>query len=107
MKHRLTIPFLDAGGFFPHVDIQGWAHSHGWYVESYEWSESRLLSRRGQQELYVKLLPVLGVFPDSRVQIRASSGATLVYDDAEQTMGVTLLPEPHDAVPPHPQDAKP
>lgn len=106
MKHWLTIPFLDANGFgMP--DIQGWAHSHGWCVESYEWRESRLLGRREKQELRVKLLPVPGVFPDSRAQVTAESGTTLVYDDVEKTMGVTLAPAFADVAPPQPEDARP
>lgn len=106
MKHRLTVPFLDANGFgMP--DVQGWARQHGWYVESYEWYESRLLGRRDKQEIRVKLLPVPGVRPDWGAQITVSSGATLIYDAVERTMGVTLQPEPQDAIPPEPEDARP
>ena len=41
------------------------------------------------------------------MKIIASSGTTLVYDDAEQSMGVTFQAEPDDAVPPAPEDAVP
>lgn len=108
MKHRYTIPFLDANCFpLGSLDVQGFAHQHGWHVESYEWHESRLLGSRAPQVMRVKLLPVPGVFPDSRAQVTAESGATLVYDDVEKTMGVTLAPVFADVAPPQPEDARP
>lgn len=57
--------------------------------------------------LTVTLAPCHGAFPDCGVQITASSGATLIYDDAERSMAVTLQPEPQDAVPGEPQDVVP
>ena len=37
--------------------------------------------------------------------LAVGSGATLIYDDVEQSMGVTLPAEPQDVVPPQPEDA--
>ena len=104
MKHRFTLPYLEDDA----PDVAGWARSHGWYVTDYVWANDRLPLRRDTRTvLTVTLVPVPGAFPDHRVQVTASSGATLIYDDAERSMAVTLQSEPEDAVPSEPQDAIP
>ena len=56
--------------------------------------------------LTVTLVPVPGAFPDHSVQVTASSGATLIYDENDRSMAVTLQPEPEDAVPGRIEDAR-
>lgn len=98
MKHRLAIPF---GEEPPDIDIHGWVHQHGWHLTS--WTRERFGYTSKQLIITVTLEPY--AYP--LTTITARSGATLVYDDAEQAMGVTLLAEPQDAVPPQPEDARP
>ena len=104
MKHRLTVPYLDRDT--PDVDVTGWARLHGWYVTEYSFND-RLTAFASRTVLTVTLVPCPGAFPDHGVKVTATSGATLIYDDAERSMAVTLQPEPEDAVPQEPQDAIP
>lgn len=104
MKYRFTLPYLEDGA----PDVAGWAREHGWYVTEYVWANDRFPLRTDTRTvLTVTLVPVPGAFPDHRVQITASSGATLIYDDADRSMAVTLQPEPEDAVPSEPQGTEP
>lgn len=96
VKHRFRLPYLEDDA----PDVAGWAREHGWYVTEYVWANDRFPRRRDTRTvLTVTLVPVPGAFPDHRVQVTASSGATLIYDDADRSMAVTLQPEPQDAVP--------
>lgn len=105
MKHRLPVPHLGDDDL---PDIGEWARSHGWRVTEYTWGNDAygLLGDR-RLVLRVTLIPFDGVFPDHSVEVRASSGATLIYDDTDRSMAVTLQPEPEDARPDVPQDAEP
>lgn len=97
MKHRFPVPYLD-GGDLP--DISSWARSRGWHVAEYTWSNNRFGFRADTRAvLTVTLVPFLGVFPDHGVKVTAASGATLIYDDADRSMAVTLQSEPQDAIP--------
>jgi hypothetical protein len=104
VKHWFTVPHPASD--MP--DVTEWARSHGWRVIEYTWETSRFgLLRDHPLALTVTLVPMHGLFPDDTVQIRASSGATLIYDDTDRSMAVTLEPEPRDAVPVEPHDAIP
>lgn len=90
MKHRLTIPFGDdpVG-----IDINAWVHGCGWRVTS--WTREGFGCTPRGASMTVTLEP--SAYP--LMTITACSGSTLVYDATEQSMGVTLLSEPQDAVP--------
>jgi len=96
MKHRLALPFFE-NAVDPereHVDVGAWARQFGWDVREHHWFHQR---PAGEPDLYWTL--ALCRFP--AVQITACSGITLIYDDVEHSLGVTLLAEPQDAVPLH------
>lgn len=102
MKHRFTVPYPTADT----PDIAEWAHTHGWRVTEYTWANERFGYRDQPLLLSVTLVPWPGMFPDHSVEVRACSGATLIYDDADRSMAVTLQPEPEDAVPDRIEDAR-
>lgn len=104
MKHRFTVPYPAAD--MP--DISAWARSHGWRVIEHACHHEQFGFRTGYPLLFtVALVPLCGVFPNHSVEVRARSGATLIYDDVDRSMAVTLQPEPEDAVPQEPRDEIP
>lgn len=109
MKHRFTIPFPD-GSEMP--DIGAWFRAHGWSMQELTVHGSGVFSLpHGELSwLRVRVAPFLrqaGAYPGMGAELTVCSGTTLVYDDAEDTMGVTLKAEPEDAVPAEPPDAVP
>lgn len=108
MKHRLAIPFLEACD--PAVpDIGGWAHRFGWRIARFETIGAGVIRYGGEtQWLRVTLAPWASRYgPIGTGEITVTSGATLIYDDADRSMAVTLEPEPEDARPVEPRDAVP
>jgi hypothetical protein len=100
--HRFPIPF---GGDGPMPDFGGWLHRWGWDVAGLVIENDRL---HFPQARY--LLTLDGRWAGVPARIEASSGAVLVYDDIERTLGVTDKrpgPGPEDAVPDEPEDAVP
>lgn len=97
MKHRLTIPYGDE---LParEGDLERFLRRAGW-------------RRRAQTEYHLipgsSLLEIDIQSDESPAWVRVFSGNRLVYDDVEQSVGVTLLAEPQDAVPPRPEDERP
>jgi hypothetical protein len=104
VKHRYPIPFFDDADLTETVNW--WAHRHGWHVIRQELRGTGI-RRRDTGELRCICVTLAPWDAHAAVGITAHSGVTLVYDDVEQTMGVTLLPEPRDAVPPQPEDVRP
>lgn len=94
MKHRLTVPFArdpeDADA------LHEFLHRHGWRPAG--WTISHRLGQPAGW-IAVTITPPWGA---GGVELRAVSGTTLVFDDAEQSMGATWIAEPHDAAPPQP-----
>lgn len=98
MKHRFAVPLDDDPEAFGR--LSRWLGDHGWGYTEVAWDRYGLSARR----LSLRIAPMWGF---DAVELRAVSGITLVYDDAERSMGVTMLAEPRDAVPPEPQDTMP
>lgn len=98
MIHRFPIPFAD--GRIP--DLGGWLHNWGWEVTEFWIEHDRLHSVLPRYEV------TLRSYGWPPATMRVSSGAVLVYDDVERTLGVTDKqpePEPEDAIPSEPEDA--
>ena len=97
MIHRFPIPFPDDD--MP--DVGGFVHRFGWSITEYSHIGTGMISLpRGELTwLRIRIAPPPPMFPTPSAAITVYSGATLVYDDVEGTMGVTLKPEPQDAIP--------
>lgn len=99
MKHRLAVPY-------PHeFDGQWTALTEFLHRAAWRLCEYRVDTRRLGPALL--MLDITPVWQPHAIELRVISGTTLIYDDIEQSLGVTMLAEPRDAVPPQPQDAKP
>lgn len=97
MKHRLPIPFFDDEP----PDVARFVRQHGWEIRSYEFVGMRVFQYGGGELKYLRItiVPQPTSIAAGDIQMVVTSGSTLVYDDVEGTMGVTLRPEPQDAVP--------
>jgi hypothetical protein len=95
--HRFPIPFPDERAW---PDLPRWLQHWGWAVTAYEerYEPLHLPRRRFKIALKSYMEPA---------ELVVSSGAILIYDDLERSLGVTSKPEPQDAVPAEPEDARP
>lgn len=105
MKHWFTLPYGD--DLKESGRLHGWLHEHGWHATSWTWENGGpggVNRFPGPRRMVATISPA---WAPSVVQVTVISGVTLVYDDAEKTMGVTDKPEPQDARPAEPEDAVP
>jgi hypothetical protein len=98
MKHRLIVPGAD-DWLHEHAAIHDFAERAGWIIRM----ES--VNRSPWQPKNVELRLMSRRTPGASLDV--ASGAILIYDDVEQSLGVTPLTEPQDAVPPQPKDRMP
>lgn len=97
MRHRFTIP---PPGHEPCPDLSEWLQHFGWHVICWEWPTHPGLSPTCPVlEQRVTIAPWRTEGPAWRSEITVYSGTTLLYDDAEQALGVSLLAEPPGAPP--------
>lgn len=98
MKHRLTIPRAD-DWLREHAAIHDFVERAGWVIRSQSVNQGPWRPKNVEATLVSRNWP--------SASIDVQTGAVLVYDDTDQSMGVTHLAEPRDTVPPEPEDARP
>lgn len=96
MKHRLTVPWADdlaeVREFDRRLDELLRLCQGSWRMMAQSMDHRAGMHR---PMMFLQLSPDFGLVAG----ITAFSGITIIYDDAEQSMGLTTVPEPQDAMP--------